>query len=495
MFKELLKCLAKRLSQVQTLGSHKINWIRNVDETGIYIETEQSRKKFKEGEKAEPFEILGFDYLEKGFQEFSSKRIATANDFVNTRGRTSFIMAFFAELPFVEVQSSLPVTIAIKEFATDDLPSEQYHKVKVFLEEVLSGRFDPALLSEQAEGNLYRVKTRGRQDARLLGLVDHNNQVNRELFQKYKAATDKDTFLQRLILRHDYFRLALTCLDLIRDLSKKDKKRVLEELGKLIVRSSRGENLMVDSVAKERTHNLLRWLESTQLVDANWSPTEKYYNKDGGADSMGTGLRESLLKIMREYGVAKTEGFAGHPLGTFVRNEVPKEIKKLGVLPQEGYIVTGSVGQGNWAAVPWIAIVNSKITTSTQRGYYIGYLFSEDMERLYLTLAQGVTETTKEEMIRIKADIRANISMPERIKKDDEMDMGSGPRAKQYALSTAAYIPYTYTDMPSEKILVSDLEDMIRVYESYIAFKEEITSSDRKFSQSVLEDQMSLLDS
>ena len=46
--------------------------------------------------------------------------------------------------------------------------------------------------------------------------------------------------------------------------------------------------------------------------------------------------------------------------------------------------------------------MNKDITTSTQRGYYIVYLFSEDMERLYLTLAQGVTETTKEEMQKLK---------------------------------------------------------------------------------------------
>ena len=42
------------------------------------------------------------------------------------------------------------------------------------------------------------------------------------------------------------------------------------------------------------------------------------------------------------------------------------------------------------------------ITTSTQRGYYIVYLFSEDMQRLYLTIGQGVTETSKEEMQKLK---------------------------------------------------------------------------------------------
>ena len=89
-------------------------------------------------------------------------------------------------------------------------------------------------------------------------------------------------------------------------------------------------------------------------------------------------------------------------MGSFVRNEMTTEITRLPFIDHSQYVVTGSVGQGNWAAVPWLAIMNKDITTSTQRGYYIVYLFSEDMERLYLTLAQGVTETTKEEMQKLK---------------------------------------------------------------------------------------------
>lgn len=50
--------------------------------------------------------------------------------------------------------------------------------------------------------------------------------------------------------------------------------------------------------------------------------------------------------------------------------------------------------------------MDQKVTDSTQRGYYLVYLFSEDMRRLYLTLAQGVTETPRDEMERVKKEIR-----------------------------------------------------------------------------------------
>ena len=35
----------------------------------------------------------------------------------------------------------------------------------------------------------------------------------------------------------------------------------------------------------------------------------------------------------------------------------------------------GSVGSGNWAAVPWVAILNPKITKSVSEGVYIVFLF------------------------------------------------------------------------------------------------------------------------
>ena len=47
---------------------------------------------------------------------------------------------------------------------------------------------------------------------------------------------------------------------------------------------------------------------------------------------------------------------------------------------------------GNWAQLPWIAIFNPKITKSAQSGYYIVYLFREDMKGVYISLNQGVTE-------------------------------------------------------------------------------------------------------
>lgn len=474
MIEKVVIELANRIKYIKTLNAQKINQITTVDGKGIHIETESSREKYKSGEKPSPSEEISYYFILLGWEEFISERIAAANDFIKVRGRSSFIMSYFAQLPFVEVCSQDNKTaIKLKEFKTDDLPNEQYDRVKVFLEEVLNGKYDPRTLSSQVDGNLYRVKSRARQDARLLGFVNEFNEMNISQFEAYKDAEDKEGFIKRIIINQGYFRVALICLDLIRKLPKREKKIALEELGMIIVRNSRGENLMVESVAKERTHNLLMWLQSTNLIDNNWNSTENYFDTLQNKEQvMYSHLREKLIKIMNQYLSAKREPFGGHLLGPFVRNDVTAEINNLPFIDSSEYMVTGSVGQGNWASVPWIAIMNRKITISTQRGYYIVYLFSEDMQSVYLTLAQGVTETSKEEMLRIKAQIRESIPANSKVKVDDHISLGESKKARDYALSTAAYIHYAAGHMPEESVIINDLQEMIHIYENYISINE-----------------------
>ncbi|PFU35504.1 restriction endonuclease, partial [Bacillus cereus] len=88
----------------------------------------------------------------------------------------TFLVAFFSQLPFVDVKESGAITF--KEFQTDNLPCEQYHKVIGFLEEVINNTYDPKNLSDQTNGNLYRVKSKGRQDLRLLGFLNDNHDID-----------------------------------------------------------------------------------------------------------------------------------------------------------------------------------------------------------------------------------------------------------------------------------------------------------------------------
>lgn len=72
-------------------------------------------------------------------------------------------------------------------------------------------------------------------------------------------------------------------------------------------------------------------------------------------------------------------------------NEIPQEIKEFNPFRSTGYIVKGSMGQGNKTDYPWISILNRNITTSTKYGLYVVYLFKKDMSGFYLVLGQGIT--------------------------------------------------------------------------------------------------------
>ncbi|MES5953633.1 DUF3578 domain-containing protein [Bacillus fungorum] len=470
----------------------KCNWITTIKNNEVHVEREIGIEEELD---------LEFSVNEEEIQQFwrdlINVQLVNVNDFVQEEERNAFLISLFAELPFVKVTTiNGEKAISFKEFQTDNLPSEKYDKVILFLEEIMNGTYNPSTLREQTDENLYRVKSNARQDLRLLGFLNESHEMNQLLLNEYVQSEDKSAYIAQLVLKQEYFRCALFVLGLLEKYSKDEKKEALVGLGMTIVRNSLRDNLMVESVAKRRTGNLLDWLEQVGLINSEWIPAKRYVKDDGEkGGSMNSNLREKFLTVMNEYLQARTERFAGHKMGSVVRNEMTTEITRLPFIDHNQYVVTGSIGQGNWAAVPWLAIMNKDITTSTQRGYYIVYLFSEDMERLYLTLAQGVTETTKEEMQKIKEEIREQIHMSQKVKKDDEIFLGTSPKAKGYANSTAAYIAYDANKMPSEEELVEDLEEMLRYYEGFIAYKEKGTKYEMIYERKeVYLDQQSVID-
>jgi hypothetical protein len=236
--------LSKRVRHVKTISTGKVNKIAKLDDKGIYVETESSRSKYQNGEKQDPYEFISFDFILEGWREFVSVREAVANDFKKTRGRTSFLMALFTNLLFVEASTSGRTTsLSLREFQTDELPNVQYKNIKGFLDEVITGDYDPTQLNEQFDGNLYRVKAKNRQDARLLGFINEFNEANQFQLDEYINAENKGSIHKKNSIKSCFFRVVLICLDLLRDYSKSEKKVALEELGMLIVRNSRGVNL------------------------------------------------------------------------------------------------------------------------------------------------------------------------------------------------------------------------------------------------------------
>ncbi len=191
-------------------------------------------------------------------------------------------------------------------------------------------------------------------------------------------------------------------------------------------------------------------------------------------------LKTVITRLLTDYIPAKQSPFAGHPLGIYLRSDAPEFIYQTGLVDRQTYLITGSVGQGNWAMVPWICIFNRKITTSATRGVYIVYLLSKDGKALYLTLNQGCTDIRKNNskketiaILRRKAEELVEKIDSRGFFTDEDINLGNGltELAEMYQKGTIFYKKYCKDAVPNERELQDDLRKMMEIYKEYAGEK------------------------
>ncbi|WP_187274131.1 MrcB family domain-containing protein [Paenibacillus sp. N3.4] len=215
------------------------------------------------------------------------------------------------------------------------------------------------------------------------------------------------------------------------------------------------------------------WSDDVLRELYNYAQTEleNYYNQQ---IMEGFSLKEALSDILSTYLQAKRETFAGHRLGNLVRQAIPTELKKLPFIHSE-LKITGSIGQGNWATIPWIAIMDKRITETTRQGEYLVYLFSEDMKSVYLTFNQGVTipnetkgRAAAYQYFKQKVQEIRDLLPLEGMVKDDAIYLTSGGLGQDYQVSTVAYYHYELEHLPDDELLIADLNNAVTNYNEYV---------------------------
>jgi len=106
-------------------------------------------------------------------------------------------------------------------------------------------------------------------------------------------------------------------------------------------------------------------------------------------------LQQLLQEITGQWTTAKSQIFTNHPLAAKFRSDFVAAVKSIVEAVNTELIVKGSVGAGNWANVPWLSVLDTEVTKSTQDGIYPVYLFKADGSGVYLSLNQGTTNPTK----------------------------------------------------------------------------------------------------
>ncbi|MBT2734120.1 MrcB family domain-containing protein [Bacillus sp. ISL-7] len=184
-------------------------------------------------------------------------------------------------------------------------------------------------------------------------------------------------------------------------------------------------------------------------------------------------VQDNFKHVLDGYLNAKNETFKGHSMGKAVRETLKDSIIDVASLNDDMYLVTGSVGQGQWAEIPWVAIFLRNLTTTATKGYDIVYLFTENMDGFYISLNQGYTyykekygtKVGKEKIKAVSSILRNKLhTVPDRLKGDQINLKGNGNLSQGYEGGHIFGRYYSKNSLPSSEELIQDLLDLIIVY-------------------------------
>jgi len=178
-----------------------------------------------------------------------------------------------------------------------------------------------------------------------------------------------------------------------------------------------------------------------------------------------------LGQVLRGLGRARAEDRISkqHPVwahfgswATAVRESQPVKIRP-------DLSVKWSLGQGAWALVPWLAVLDPTATTRVSDGLYVIYLLRADLSGVYATLNQGVTGTPmgvlRERSKRLRKACTALQGAGFQL--DSEMNLHAGRRtdlADAYESAVIAYKLYPAEALPPDRTFTDDLEVLLKAY-------------------------------
>ena len=207
-------------------------------------------------------------------------------------------------------------------------------------------------------------------------------------------------------------------------------------------------------------------------------------------ENSATVLHDLFLQLMREYRSVYARVIAGgdwkNSFRELISKAIPEQLISCAGITSP-YTVVGSYGKGRWTSVPWIAVFDTRITSSAQQGVYIVYLLNKDTQELYLTLEAAATEEiggvsvqngakvftgiVGKNSSKMKAALAKKVSEIRPViantvfTEDDAINSGS----TGYDYGAVCYKKYTPDELPAGEVLVSDLKEMLRLYAKYVS--------------------------
>lgn len=193
-------------------------------------------------------------------------------------------------------------------------------------------------------------------------------------------------------------------------------------------------------------------------------------------------LRAGLETVLARYEEARSgEPFGReHPLWETFR-ALRDEVARLPAVTSRPTLEVGwSAGGGQWARVPWVALLDTRETRTPRRGLHVAFLFRQDLSGVYLVLTQGIVEPRRQlgavvarATLRRRADDLRGFcrDLPARgFAVDDLLDLrlDDAGLERDYEASVVAYRFYEVGDLPGDDVLAADVEAVLDAYGRYL---------------------------
>jgi MrcB-like, N-terminal domain/AAA domain (dynein-related subfamily) len=226
-----------------------------------------------------------------------------------------------------------------------------------------------------------------------------------------------------------------------------------------------------------------------QLEDDGWSPKDMIDVQSFlwvalmyGDETQGSSkFAESVTAFLKRFAEVRLAPFATIPDLWATMDRLKETITSLpSVSARPELVVEWSLGKGVWASVPWIAVMDRRVTRSTQEGVYVVFLVSRDLSTVHLTLIQGTTNVVSEHgrsdagaILRGRSDGYRAL-MPELAghgyRLDGALELGAeGWRAVSYQASAIAHLPLKVESLPTDDELDALMAPLLAAYDRLIA--------------------------
>lgn len=194
-------------------------------------------------------------------------------------------------------------------------------------------------------------------------------------------------------------------------------------------------------------------------------------------------LRGNFACALAEYGKVppKTPLTDGHPI-SLAFHALQRQLATSWPVTQRPTLeIAWSAGKGGKSKVPWVALLDRRVTKSTRTGVYGVYLFRQDLSGVYLALGLGAAGTVGrfyDVSRRDRRDLQARamrlqpfchelasrgFSTEQAIDLRTDSKLGRG-----YEAGTIAHRLYTVEALPEDRVLLDDLGALLSAYDKYI---------------------------